>query len=104
MYGAALADPVEEGEVFREAAERDVLAVVGRRRWVAVPLGQRLHGAAERRARLVERDAVARVRELERRRETGEAAADDGRSHQRPCPTIRSFVSADRCGGPTKTS
>ena len=63
--------------VLLEAAERDVLAVVGRRRRVALALGQRLHGAAERRPRLVQHDLVAGVDELERGREAGEPAADD---------------------------
>jgi hypothetical protein len=39
---------------------------------------------------------VTRVGELERRREPRQAAADDCRSHQRPRPTIRSFVSVER--------
>ena len=44
---------------------------------IAVTLGQRLHGAAERRPHLVERDHVALVGELERGSETGEPASDD---------------------------
>ena len=55
-----------------------MLAVVGRRRRVALALGQRLDGAAERRPRLVEDDLVAGVGQLERRGEAGEPAADDG--------------------------
>jgi hypothetical protein len=43
---AALADPVEEGEILREAPERDVLPVVRRRGRIAVALGQRLDRAA----------------------------------------------------------
>src|SRR5581483_5303229 len=63
---AAVADQVEEAPVLVEAAERDVLAVVGRRRRIACPLGQPLPGPAERRPRLVQRELVARVDELER--------------------------------------
>ena len=85
--GAALADPVEEAQVLLEAAERDVLPVVRRRRRVAVALGQRLDGAAERRARLEQRHLVAAVDELERGGEPGQAAADDGDLHgARPSP------------------
>jgi hypothetical protein len=101
------ADTREEAPVGREAAERDVLAVVGRRRGIALALGERLHGTAERRPGLVKDDLVTRVDELERRREPGEAAADDGdaASSQRNEPaTIRSFVGSDRRGGPSKTS
>src|SRR3954471_23722306 len=100
----SLADPVEERQVLRKAAERDVLAVVRRRRRVALTLGERLHRAAECRPRFVERHVVARVDEIERCGEAGQAASDDGGPHQRPCPTMRSFVSAERCGGPSKTS
>ena len=74
---ARLADPGEEPLVGREAAERDVLAVVGRRRRVALALRQRLHRAAERRPRLVEHDLVPAVDQLERSRQAGEATADD---------------------------
>ena len=103
--GAALADAVEETQVLREAAERDVLAVVGRWGRIALALGQRLHRAAERRPRLVERDRVALVGELERGRETGEAASDDSRLHlSNPPATMRSFVPVESDGGPSKTS
>jgi hypothetical protein len=103
--GARLTDPLEESEVLREATERDVLSVVGRRRWIAVALRQRLHGAAERRPRFQQSDLVSRVQQLERGRAAREAAAHDRRLHRRsPSPTIRSFVSADRCGGPSNTS
>ena len=83
-----------------------MLAVVGRRRRIALALGQRLHGAAERRPRLVERDGVALVGELERGREPGQPASDDGGVHGRstPAPTMRSFVSGESCGGPPNTS
>ena len=103
-YRPRLADPLEEREVLGEAAEGDVLPVVGRRRRIAVALGKRLHGAAERRPGFQQGDVVPRVQQLERRRAAREAAADDHRLHRRsPAPTIRSFVSADRCGGPSKT-
>ena len=103
--GRPLADPVEKAQVLGEAAERDVLAVVGRRLGIALARGERLNRAAERRPRLVEGDVAACVHELERSREPSQAAADDRSSHRRsPDPAIRSFVSADRCGGPAKTS
>src|SRR5205085_5894515 len=99
------ADPLEEAEVRREAAERDVLAVVGRRLRVALARRQRLHLAAERRPRLVERHLVPRVDELERRREPREAAADDGRLHGSiPLPTMRSLASGGSRSEPPKTS
>ena len=78
----ALADPLDEAPVLREATERDVLAVVGRRRRVALALGQRLDGAPERRSRLVEDDLVAGVRQFQRRGQAGEPAADDGDSRR----------------------
>ena len=82
-----------------------MLAVVGRRGWIAFALRQRLHGAAERRPRLVERHGVALVGELERGREAGQPAADDGRLHlSSPPATMRSFVSAESCGGSPNTS
>ena len=65
---AAFADAVEEAEVLGEAAERDVLAVVGRRRGIAFALRQRLHRAAERRARLVQRHVGAARRRARARR------------------------------------
>ena len=105
LVRGALADPVEEGQVLREAPERDVLPVVGRRRGIALAFGQRLHCATERRPRLVQRHLVARVDKIERSRQPGEAAADDcGPHRRRPSPTIRSFVSVESCGGPSKTS
>src|SRR5205814_5164956 len=58
---ARLADPVEEAQVLGEAAERDVLAVVGRRFGIAVAARQGLHGAAEGGPRLVHRYLMARV-------------------------------------------
>ena len=48
LEGRGSADLGDEREVGGAAAEGDVLAVVGRWRWVALALGQRLHGAAER--------------------------------------------------------
>ncbi len=61
-----------------------MLAVVRRRLRVALALRQRLHGAAERRARLEQRHLGARVDEVERRREAGEAAPDDRRPYRHP--------------------
>ena len=104
-HRAALADAFEKGEVLREAAERDVLPVVRRRRRVALSLRQRLDGAAERRPGLEERDVVTRVHQFECSGAACEAAADHGGLHRRrPPPTIRSFVSVESCGGPSKTS
>ncbi len=83
-----------------------MLAVVGRWLGVALALGERLDCAAERRPRLVERDGVTLVGELQRGREAGQTASDNGDVHGRmtPAPTIRSFVSGDSCGGPPNTS
>ena len=99
------ADPLQEAQVRGEAAERDVLAVVGRRVGIALARRQRLHLAAEGRARLVERHVVARIDELERRGEPGQPAADHSRLHRRsPAPTTRSFASGDSRTEPPKTS
>ena len=104
-HRARLADPVEEAQVLREAAERDVLAVVGRRLGVAFAPRQGLHRPAERRPGLVQRHLVARVGQVERGRQPGEAAADDRDLHRRsPAPTMRSFVSRERRTEPSKTS
>ena len=105
QHRAALADPVEEAQVLREAAERDVLAVVGRRLGIAVARGQRLHGAAERRPRLVERHLRAGVDEVERRRQPCEAAPHDRDPHRTsPRATTASFAGVEsRHDGP-KTS
>ena len=81
---AALADALEEAEVLGEAAERDVLAVVRRRLGIAVALRQRLHRAAERRPRLVQRHVCARVHEVERGGEARRAR------RRRPRPSSRS--------------
>ena len=92
----ALADAVEEAEVLGEAAERDVLPVVGRRLGIAVALRQRLHGAAERRARLVHGHVDAGVDELERGGEAREPAADDRDLHRSsPRATTASFAGVD---------
>jgi hypothetical protein len=74
-------DPLQEVEVLGAAPEGDVLAIVGRRRRVSLPLGERLDRAPERRSRLDEVDLVAGVCELERRREASEPAADDDDPH-----------------------
>ena len=101
----ALADPLEKLEVLRKTAERDVLAVVGRRNRIAFAFRQRLHRSSQCRPRLEQRDVVARIHELERGGAAGEPAADDDGLHRRqPSPTIRSFASAERCVGPAKTS
>ena len=102
---AALPDAVEEAEVFGEAAERDVLAVVRRRLRVSVARGQRLHRAAERRARLVENDLSPCIDELERRGEAREPAADD-RDLQRKTPraTTASFAGVESRVFPWNTS
>ena len=104
-HRADLADAVEEAQVLGEAAERDVLPVVGRRLRVALAPRQRLHRAAERRPRLVQGHLVPAVHELERRAQAGEAAPDDRDSHRSsPAPMIRSFVSDESLTDPSKTS
>ncbi len=80
---AALADPLEEAQVLGEAAERDVLAVVGRRLRIALAVGQRLDGAAERRPSLVDGDGMPGVDQVERRGQPRQAAADDRDLHGR---------------------
>ncbi len=60
-----------------------MLAVVGRRLGIALALGERLDGTAERRPRLVHRHGVARVDEVERRGEPREATADHRDLHGR---------------------
>jgi hypothetical protein len=100
----AFTDAIEEPEVLAEAAEGDVLAVVRRRGRVALPLRQRLHRTAEGRPRLVHGHVVTGVDELQCSRQSRQTAADDRRLHQSPRPTMRSFVSADSRGGPSKTS
>ena len=102
---ARLADPVEEAQVLGEAAERDVLAVVGRRFGIAVAARQGLHGAAEGGPRLVHRYLMARVGQVERRRQPREPAAHDRHLHlKNPAPTMRSFVSGESRSEPSKTS
>jgi len=99
------ADPLEEIQIVREAAERDVLAVVRRGLGVALPLGQGLHLAPERRPGFEERDVMPRVDKLERRREAGQAAADHRRPHlASAAPTTRSFATGESLGAPPKTS
>ena len=101
---ARLADPGEELLVGREAPESDVLAVVGRRRWVAFALRERLHRAAEGRSRLVEHHLLPAVDQLQRSRQSGEATADDRDSQKNDPATIRSFFGRESCGLPLKTS
>ena len=99
------ADPLEEAEVGVETTQRDVLAVVGRRRGVALAFGQRLHLAAECRPGFEERHLVAGIDELECRREPGQPAADDRRLHRASAaPTTRSLATGDSAGAPLKTS
>ncbi len=101
--GARLADPVEEIHVGRAAAERDVLAVVGRRRRIALALGQRLHRAAERRPGLEQCDVVARIHEIERSGDPGQASSDNDRSHLR-LTMARTLAAVERLGREEKTS
>ncbi len=97
QHGSAFAHPVEEAQVLREAAERDVLAVVRRRLGIAVARGQRLHRSAERRPRFVERHVDVRVHEIERSREAREPAADDCHLHRTsPRATTASFAGVDK--------
>ena len=67
----------EKGHVLRARSQRHVLAVVGRRVGVSVAHGQRLYCAAERGARLEQRDGRSSIDELEGSGEPGEAASDD---------------------------
>ena len=72
---------------------------------VALPARQGLDGAAERRPGFVQRDIVAVVSQVERRRQPGEPAAHHGDLHLRsPAPTMRSFVSRESRSEPSKTS
>src|SRR5919197_1868193 len=104
-HGGRLTDLVEECEVLAEAAERDVLAVVGRRLRIVFTLRKRLHGAAQSRTRLEQRDVVTVLQQLERRSEARQTTSDDNRLQRRsPSPTMRSFVNAERCGGSSNTS
>ncbi len=100
--GGAAPDALQEREVLGAAAQRDVLAVVGRRIGVALALGQRLHGAAERRPRLEQRHLMSAVCELERGGEPGKAAADDDRPHR--AATARTLPTAESCGRRENTS
>ena len=105
QIGTPFADALEKAEVLGETAERDVLTVVRGRLRIAIPRRERLHRAAERRARLVQDDLVPGVDQLERRRQPRQPRSDDRDSHRmNPAPTIRSLVSGERCGGPSKTS
>src|SRR3954454_19725171 len=69
-----LADPLEEAQVLGEAAERDMLAVVGLRVQVGIAPRKRLYSAAQPRPRLVERHLVPGVHELERRTQARKTA------------------------------
>ena len=102
---APFADPVEEAEVLGETAERDVLPVVGGRLGVALALGQRLHGAAQRRPCLEHRYGMARVGEVERRREAGQAPSYDRHLHGRsPFATTASLRGVESRGFSPNTS
>jgi hypothetical protein len=56
---SCLPDALEEANVLRAASERHVLAVVGRRRRIALSLRERLHRAAQRGPRLQQADVMA---------------------------------------------
>ncbi len=77
---------------------------------IALALRQRLDGAAERRARLEQRDLVPAVDEVERGRQPGEPAADDDRPHRSASggtgrlATARTFATAESDGRREKTS
>ena len=104
-HAGGRADPLQERQVLREAAERDVLAVVGRRVRVSLASRQRLHRAAERRPRLVERDVGAAVDEVERGREPGQPASDHRDHHaSSPRATIASFDRVEGRTSPSNTS
>ena len=67
--------------------------------------GQRLHSAAERRARLVDGDVDARIDEVERSCEAREPAAHDGDLHRsRPRATTASFAGVESRHDASKTS
>src|SRR5262249_28160248 len=102
----SLSDPLDEAPVLAEAAEGNVLAVVGRRRRILLPLGQGLDRSPAGRPRLVQNDLVPRIDEFEGGGQAGEPAPDDGDplGHSRFAPTIRSLVNVDSRGGPSKTS
>src|SRR4029453_298057 len=97
-----LPDLGDEVEVGRATAQRDVVAVVGRRARIALALGQGLNCATERRSRFGELHVVALARELERGRKAGEPATDDRDPHS--ATTARIFSTVDRWGGSMKTS
>src|SRR5262249_16331992 len=105
LHLSGAADPFEEREVLGEAAERDVLAVVGWWLRIAFTLGQRLHLAAERRPCLVKGHFVAAVHELPRGSGPGQAAPDYRGPHRASAaPTTRSFATGESVGAPPKTS
>ena len=97
-----LAHALEEAEVLGAAAERDVLAVVGRRIRVALAHRQGLHRAAEGRPRLEDGDVVAGFGEVERGREAGKASAHDDSFHR--AATARTLPTAESRGRLVKTS
>ena len=102
---ASFADPVEKAQVLGEAAERDVLPVVGRRLGVALALGQRLHGTAERRPRLEQRHRGTRIDQVEGGGQACQPAADHSDSHRtRPRATTASFAGAESRHERPKTS
>ena len=97
----------EEAAVRGAAAEQHVLPVVD----PVLLAAHRVRRAAEPRARLEERDARAVVGEVERRRDPGEAAADDrdaGAVHAalraRLCASTRPFSQRRSVGRPCSTS
>src|SRR5919201_1415083 len=101
---AELPDPAQECLVALEAPEGDVLAVVGRRGRIALTLGERLDGTAQRRPRLVERDLGPGVHQAQRGREAGQAPSYDHCLHNSADATILSLVGSDSRGGPANTS
>ncbi len=97
-----LSDPRQEAQVFRAATEGDVLAVVRRRVGITFTRRQRLDCASERGTGFQDGDLVPRFGEVERRGETGEAAADHDGFHS--AATARSFPTVESCGRCEKTS
>ncbi len=79
-----------------------MLAVVGRRARVALPLRKGLDRAAEGRPRFEETDIVPLSGQLESGSEPGEAAADDRGPHRATTAFI--FSTVDRRGVSLKTS
>jgi hypothetical protein len=89
-----LPDLGDEIEVRGAASEGNVLAIVGRRARIPLPLGECLNRAAERRPCLEQAHAMTLSRELERCRQAREPPADDRDPHS--ATTARIFSTVER--------